>query len=401
MKTKILLAISLLYFGTTHIGAQNTWTQKANYPGAARSSAVGFVIGNNAYIGTGTDDVIFFSDFWKYDPVLDTFIAAATFPGTARREAVAFSIGTDGFIGTGCCGAMSDFWKYNSLTDSWSQVAPFPNAMMTGIAFAINGKGYVGLGDELGPSFSQKIYEYDPVADTWTQKANFPGAGRTDALGFSMNGKGYVAIGDDGNGPFLKDLWEYNPTNDSWTQKTDFPGGHRSTAVGFAIASTGKLYIGTGDDDVNIHNDFWEWDSATDTWTQILNFPGAAETDETGFAIGNKGYVALGQVGQPPESNELWEYGPLAGINEMSDANAVSVFPNPASDILKIALTNSNEKINELKIYDQLGLLVYDQEEISPNDISVNVSEFAEGIYFVSLTFSDGEIENRKISVVR
>ena len=170
--------------------SQGVWTQKANYPGAARHAAVNFVIGNKAYVGTGTNDIVFYNNFWEYDQSTDTWTQKANLPGAARREAVAFAIGTDGFVGMGCCGAMSDFWKYNSLTDTWTAIAPFPQPTMTGIAFAINGKGYVGLGDDGGGPFSKKIYEYNPIADTWTQKANFPGAGRTEALGFAMNGKG-------------------------------------------------------------------------------------------------------------------------------------------------------------------------------------------------------------------
>jgi len=57
--------------------------------------------------------------------------------------------------------------------------------------------------------------------------------------------------------------------------------------------------------------DFWEWDSATDTWAQVLDFGGGNRTDETSFSIGDKGYVALGQLGAPPEFNDLWEYTPI------------------------------------------------------------------------------------------
>ena len=99
MKTKLLIIALVFSFG---LSAQNIWTKKADYPGAARHAAVSFVIGNKAYVGTGTDDFIFFKNFWEYDAGTDVWTAKATFPGVARREAVAFSIGTDGFVGTGC-----------------------------------------------------------------------------------------------------------------------------------------------------------------------------------------------------------------------------------------------------------------------------------------------------------
>ena len=41
--------------------AANTWTQKADFVGVARISAVGFSIGSKGYIGTGYDIVIIFT----------------------------------------------------------------------------------------------------------------------------------------------------------------------------------------------------------------------------------------------------------------------------------------------------------------------------------------------------
>ena len=385
MKTILLISTFVL---STIVNAQNTWLQKADYGGDARHAAVGFVIGTKAYIGTGTDDNIFFSDLWEWDQTNDTWTQKKSFPGAARREAVAFSIGTKGFIGTGCCPGYSDFWEYDSKTDTWTAIAPFPGGQtMTGIAFSIGGKGYVGLGDDGGQEFSQKIYEYDTLTENWTQKADFPGAGRTDALGFSMNGKGYVAIGDDGTLPMLKDFWEYDPTNDTWTQKADFQGGPRTTAAGFAIASISKAYIGTGDDDSGLFSDFWEWDIATDTWSQKLDFGGGVRTDETGFSIGNKGYIVLGQLGAPPEFNELWEYTPLTtGINDIISSDLVTIFPNPFSTqaVFKI---QDNFKNATLIVYNSIGKEVKQIKDISGHTFILQRDNILRsGLYFIRLT---------------
>ena len=354
------------------------------------------MIGNKAYVGTGTDDIVFFKNFWEYDQPSDTWTGKANFPGAARREAVAFSIGTDGFVGTGCCGAMSDFWKYNSLTDTWTSITPYPGGpTMTGIAFSIGTKGYVGLGDDGGASFSQKIFEYDPATDTWTQKANFPGAGRTDALGFAMNGKGYVAIGDDGTLPMLNDIWEYDPVTDTWTQKTDFPGGPRTTAAGFAIASTGKLYIGTGDDDINQYDDFWEWNSTDDTWTQVMNFGGGIRTDETGFAIGSKGYIALGQIGAPPEFNDLWEYSALVGIKENYSANTISIYPNPSKESLQLTAGNL-QKETGVEILDVIGRVILKSQILNPqSQISIDISALSHGMYYLKVANGAEQAQTR------
>ena len=64
--------------------------------------AVGFSIGSKGYIGTGLLIVTFhFKDFWEYDPATNTWTQKADFGGTARTNAVGFSIGSKGYIGTG------------------------------------------------------------------------------------------------------------------------------------------------------------------------------------------------------------------------------------------------------------------------------------------------------------
>ena len=40
-------------------------------------------------------------DFWEYDPVANTWTQKADFGGAARDSAVGFSIGSKGYIGTG------------------------------------------------------------------------------------------------------------------------------------------------------------------------------------------------------------------------------------------------------------------------------------------------------------
>ena len=286
-------------------------------------------------------------------------------------------------------------------SNTWTSIAVYPGGpTMTGIAFSIGNKGYVGLGDDGGNPFPKKIFEYDTTTNIWTQKANFPGVGRTDALGLSMNGKGYIAIGDDGNGPFLKDLWEYNPIGDSWTQKTDFPGGPRCTAVGFAIASTGKLYIGTGDDNTNQYADFWEWNSATDTWTQVANFAGGIRTDETGFTIGNKGYVALGQIGAPPEFNDLWEYGTstLTAISEKNAEHSIVISPNPFFSETNL-ITGVNLKNASLAVYNTLGKQVNLINNISGQKIIFNRANLVNGIYFIRITDEDQTVLINKLII--
>lgn len=81
--------------------AQGTWTEKAIFSGGGRRGAVGFSIGNKGYIGTGYSGVSYKTDFWEYDPILDSWTQKADFGGGARYHATGFSIGNMGYIGTG------------------------------------------------------------------------------------------------------------------------------------------------------------------------------------------------------------------------------------------------------------------------------------------------------------
>ena len=97
---------------TTAACTPNLWTQKANFGGGARFSAVGFSIGNKGYIGTGNN---YPQDFWEYDPITNLWTQKANFGGGPRRDAVGFSIGNKGYIGTGQNNngnSRSDFWCY-------------------------------------------------------------------------------------------------------------------------------------------------------------------------------------------------------------------------------------------------------------------------------------------------
>src|SRR5438552_2068704 len=126
MKTKICILAILLAAGLSNSHAQDTWTQKADFGGAARSGAVGFSIGGKGYIGTGYDGSDT-KDFWEYDPATNAWTQKADFGGIARENAVGFSIGSKGYIGTGANfdAAPTDFWEYDPATNAWTQKADF------------------------------------------------------------------------------------------------------------------------------------------------------------------------------------------------------------------------------------------------------------------------------------
>src|SRR5438477_199309 len=116
MKTRICILAILLAGGLSNSRAQDSWTQKANFPGGfGRYGAVGFSVAGKGYIGTGSATDGIKKDFWEYDPLANTWIQKADFGGVARYYSSGFSVSSKGYIGTGFDGVnnLKDFWEYD------------------------------------------------------------------------------------------------------------------------------------------------------------------------------------------------------------------------------------------------------------------------------------------------
>lgn len=220
--------------------ATNVWTQKAVFPGTGRRSASGFVIGNKGYIGTGVNDnlgVAHFKDFYEWNQATNTWTAKATFPGAARSTAVGFTIGTKGYMGTGAdySSSYSDFYEFNpsvGALGTWTKKTDFQGVTRGQAAgFSLvgldgNTYGYIGTGAKnnyvQAGSALKDFWRFNPTGSTtgwpagsglWERKADFGGTARINAAAFSLNNKGYIGTGlEYGNSiNYTKDFWEYCP----------------------------------------------------------------------------------------------------------------------------------------------------------------------------------------------
>jgi hypothetical protein len=78
----------------------------------------------------------------------------------------------------------------------------------------------------------------------------------------------------------------------------------------------------------------------------------------------------------------------VPGISEPS----IKVYPNPARSILNI--TVENQQINEIRMIDMLGQIVY-TASVQNDRHEINVGEFKSGIYFVQVITSEGMVTQR------
>jgi hypothetical protein len=86
-------------------------------------------------------------------------------------------------------------------------------------------------------------------------------------------------------------------------------------------------------------------------------------------------------------------------VTELSTANAVVLFPNPANETLFITSQGNFGKRTELAIVNTVGQTVYRTEFTATGEWnhSIQLSDFAAGVYFVRFTNEDGSSVHRFI----
>lgn len=288
------------------------------------------------------------NDFWEYDTTFNAWTQLADFGGVARRDAVGFSIGSKGYIGTGIDNydsnfgnQLSDFWEYDPASNVWTQRANFPGNFGGGVykatGFEAGGMGYICGGQVGSSSYSNELWQYNPSTNMWLQRANFPPGDRFGLTSFSINGKGYVGTGADYN-LMNNDLWEYNPSGDTWAQKNNLPASQRMYCTGFAIGTKGYIALGT---DGGSRTDLFEYNPSTNSWAVRSAYPGAARKSTPAFTIGNEAFVGTGSS-DAGDRKDMYVYSPLvpAAVEEISQENLVSVFPNPFAETATLRITN-------------------------------------------------------------
>jgi hypothetical protein len=95
--------------------------------------------------------------------------------------------------------------------------------------------------------------------------------------------------------------------------------------------------------------------------------------------------------------NFTTEDSPL-GIQNVEVANSsCSIYPNPAKDVANIDLSKVTDGNLKLNITDITGQVIHTENVTSPSLISVDMSGYANGIYFVNITGANTLINKKLI----
>jgi len=249
--------------------------------------------------------------------------------------------------------------------------------------YVVNNKLFFSAIDSNG---DMSMYSYDGVnppfsfSDTIVSRAQYKG----DLLLFAY---------DDGiNGT---ELWQFDGVNPPEMVVDIFPGAGSSLSfTSFSVHNRyeviGDTFYFAADDGIN-GNEVWAYDGVNPPMLVADIFPGAQGSNPRNFENFN---AALYFSAEGDEfGREVWRIGeqnPAASLMENNPNIELVVYPNPASEIVKIKTSASI-----------LGVVIYDvngKEVLSFDDAKTtyNLSDIDKGTYFVKIETNKGSV-NRKI----
>lgn len=386
----LLLILGFLLAGSSHaqLPVPNSWVKKSDFTGLKRERSVAFTVNGVAFIGTGVDTAeIVRKDFWRYDDLTDSWTQVADLPGSERRNAIGFGIGDYGYVTTGMNKAsatdigatkLNDNWRYEPATNIWTQVAGFPGnngqGMYFGACFVIDDKAFI-VGGKHGPNnYTSAMYMYDPAQDLWYLAASFPGGVRYQLSALSIDGKGYVGLGTDQD-LYRQDWWEYKLETNSWAQRADLPGSARASAVTFTIGQRGYVCMGTNG---GMLDDLWEYNPYSNSWSSRAPYGGSPRKNAIAFVLGSRAYVGTGK-GISGKKQSVHEYHPMQSLGLDEETLEVSVYPNPATDFVRV---KSDITPDALDLFDMNGQKVLSATKTN----ELNVQNLDPGNYRLAIS---------------
>jgi hypothetical protein len=344
----VLLLVSIV-FSCTRTSLSYTqngnWANRSTF-GGANGVGVGytasFVIGNNAYVGTGVNPQFpsqKLQAMFMYTPgtipaggsvdseaAQGTWTAIANFPGLPRSNAIGFSAAGKGYVGSGLANdgisIYADFWQFDPGSGTWSQVDSLNDGNTSyprydAASFSFDTVGYVLTGTD-GFKYLGDVWKFSPATGRFTKELNFPGSKRSGAVTFIYKSQGFIVTGHTPDPKWATnnlayDFWRFNPnsvnTDITWIRMRDIfntqPGTYddgyanivRTNAVGFVLLGTqggDKGYVTCGASGAADISFTWEYDFTSDTWGQKAPFKGTDRVGASGFSVQNRGFVTCG-----------------------------------------------------------------------------------------------------------
>ena len=131
----------------------------------------------------------------------------------------------------------------------------------------------------------------------------------------------------------------------------------------------------------------------------IIQFPGGTGTgiSSTGQSFGIR--VAPFEL-KFKKKNNTKPSTPNLGRELNKKLPSIRMFPNPASNLIRLDLGNNEVRIQRLQVYNALGQIVYNTLGDGNPYAEIGVSQWAEGVY-VAKVFTDKGVFSEKFEVFK
>ncbi|PQJ75514.1 T9SS type A sorting domain-containing protein [Polaribacter gangjinensis] len=315
--------------GTTQIKVPNSGSEHVNFIGAQIIAFNGKIYG---YGFTATDDPTIGRELYSYDPATDTYTLIKDITGNSNDSGISnfVTIGNELYFE-----ALGKVWKTDGTTNGTVEVTAANT--LTGTDFYFNWNGVLFFEGDTGVSNDQ-LFKYDPNTDTITNVSNITGSTATG--GNNHDPEDYAVVGN-----YM--YYRGEPADDT----------------------NGYLYRTNGNTTELITNTIKDID-------QIVVLNGKL------FFEGDNGTTG----------NELYMLDPTTLSIESVSKNSLQIYPNPASEFIKISSEYEN---SSYKIYSILGQVVK-EGIISSSQISV--SGISKGNYILKVS-QDDKVSTQKLII--
>ncbi len=236
-----------------------TWQSRASLPVALSGSAVA-VHGGRIHVIGGSQLL----KHYRYDPVVDQYVALAALPGNGISEGGAAVIGDRIFA---VHNPFDDRMRiYNTATDAWTTGSAMPTSRRSPSVAAVGGKVYAMGGLDASLLGFSAVEAYDPANDSWSTRTPMPtarGGAATAVVGdvvYVMGGRNDAASG------VTAVTESYTAATDTWVTRASM--GHRRVGAAAAVMG-GRVYVIGGFDGANYVNVIEEYDPQADTWRAL------------------------------------------------------------------------------------------------------------------------------------
>ena len=94
------------------------------------------------------------------------------------------------------------------------------------------------------------------------------------------------------------------------------------------------------------------------------------------------------------DTNVYWNTGVNLGTTNFSNSQTITMFPNPANDIVNIS--SDKDQLQRIELYSMTGSLIF-KADLNSNNYALNISNYPIGTYLLKVFSQDNDVINTKI----